>query len=653
MNLDLPLSDLDSSQVRVFVAKGSDIELRTAQKIAVKKLVNDKKEDPDGQMLVWMQGFPGSGKTTTAKALETELGFTILFAGSTSTASAQLKTDTINRLAKLGLSVSNCDFKDLGYAKKQIICDNFRGIDLLVIDEASMLTPVTLARIDFHLRQAMGNDKPFGGFDVILIGDFYQFPPVAKELSKPALYQAAVCISRGLRMPNEPYRTGAALFTKFRLVVLEGQVRANPSYDKWLSNLRNPDLEFPITDDWLSKLQILTPEDIKADEKWRFSPVIVSGNRERRKIIEQKALMFGKVHDQPVLQWDCKVKKGKVGNANIYGSPDPVVVEVYGELRKFFVRGAEFVMSETIETKLGLAKGTKGILLGAVWADETIDIDMFPKGEVSDVPQPEFVVVKIGDYVLSLKSITARFNKKGDPKKKISFKDHGFDMTMSVTFHKTQGITVDRIVLSLNSAGSVSRRINKLTITSLYVGASRVHDFNELRVLPFTAEDAAALKKLKRDPLLAVFFSNFDENGHWKNDGLLKQQKQMLQRTKIELGLADLTSLTGEEMYGFINNDLHVEKQGKSPNVAEQREALRDSHEEGRKLLLSNEGFLLKCKRVELMKKMIKEGLSTMKTKRMRFFAKRLGVKNCGRSGQRQLRTVLQKMVSEAGSPSD
>ena len=130
----------------------------------------------DGQMMVFLQGVPGAGKSTTAKELALELGLKVIFAGTTATAAAIFKSVTINSLVKLGLSVNNFTYTSISYAKKQEILDNLRGIQLLAIDEASMMTPVTLARIDLHVRLSLESDLPFGGIHLLLIGDFYQFP---------------------------------------------------------------------------------------------------------------------------------------------------------------------------------------------------------------------------------------------------------------------------------------------------------------------------------------------------------------------------------------------------------------------------------------------------------------------------------------------
>ena len=115
----------------------------------------------DGQMMAFLQGVPGAGKTTTAKELAIELGLKVIFSATTTTAAAIFKSVTINSVLKLGLSLNNFTYTSISYAKKQDILDNLRETQLLVVDEASMMTPVTLARIDLHLRLSLESDLPF------------------------------------------------------------------------------------------------------------------------------------------------------------------------------------------------------------------------------------------------------------------------------------------------------------------------------------------------------------------------------------------------------------------------------------------------------------------------------------------------------------
>ena len=65
---------------------------------------------------------------------------------------------------------------------------------LLLVEEALMLTPVTLARIDLRLRHCFDPDLPFRGKHILLCGDMWLFPPVS-DLYKPVLYQSAVVVA--------------------------------------------------------------------------------------------------------------------------------------------------------------------------------------------------------------------------------------------------------------------------------------------------------------------------------------------------------------------------------------------------------------------------------------------------------------------------
>ena len=66
----------------------------------------------------------------------------------------------------------------LNSARKQVL----RSIDLLVIDEVSMLRADLVDAIDYRMRAARGNFREsFGGVQVLFIGDLYQLPPVVKS----------------------------------------------------------------------------------------------------------------------------------------------------------------------------------------------------------------------------------------------------------------------------------------------------------------------------------------------------------------------------------------------------------------------------------------------------------------------------------------
>lgn len=63
-----------------------------------------------------------------------------------------------------------------------------KGLELLVIDEISMVRADVLDAIDETLRYFRDRDRPFGGVQVLMIGDLHQLPPVVREEERMMLH---------------------------------------------------------------------------------------------------------------------------------------------------------------------------------------------------------------------------------------------------------------------------------------------------------------------------------------------------------------------------------------------------------------------------------------------------------------------------------
>ena len=478
----------------VIVDVQSDFKLTDAQKEVVAEL---KACIERCQLLGFLQGFPGAGKTTTCKKMEDFTRLKALYCGSTGTASAQFKSKTINSLLSLGLSVDRIDLTTEMTSAQMIskIVQIVQKFYLILLDEASMITPVTLARIDLRLRQCFDPELPFGGKHFLLVGDMWQFPPVS-TLSKPALYQSAVVVATNKRVPSEAYRAGANLFTQFKLLVLNEQQRCDKDYADFLAPLRDTNVQYPITREWLSKLKVLRNEDVKEqDSPWHFAPVAVTGNVERLTISKFKAEIFGQRRYEPIVTWLCQVRSGVCGRRTRYAPldiNDSMLDDKYSVLQKFFVRGAPCVLSENLSSVKDLAKGRKGTLESLVWDNSDFvgpvpDLKTLPRGEISQVPQPRFVLIRVDGELIPLEYANTKLENISHRKSTVNYRDHRFELLFSVTYHKLQGLTLDALVLSINKHPNPKLR---LTLPSLYVGASRLHNIDELRVLPFKKDDA-------------------------------------------------------------------------------------------------------------------------------------------------------------------
>ena len=119
--------------------------------------------------------------------LEAENGSTleVAYTASTGVAATIIKGRTIHSWSGLGIDVDPFSLESLPESKKWWMINNvfeqIRQTDCLIIDEVSMLPAYYLENLDREFKIARGNDEPFGGMQVVLVGDFLQLPPVDKH----------------------------------------------------------------------------------------------------------------------------------------------------------------------------------------------------------------------------------------------------------------------------------------------------------------------------------------------------------------------------------------------------------------------------------------------------------------------------------------
>lgn len=132
---------------------------------------------------VFLTGEPGSGKTHTVNQYVDYLrvcGVEPAITASTGIAATHIGGVTIHSWSGIGIK-TKLDKRDLG----QIILNGHiekrvGRAKVLIIDEVSMLASGTLAMVDVVCRKIKRSEKPFGGMQVILVGDFFQLPPVVR-----------------------------------------------------------------------------------------------------------------------------------------------------------------------------------------------------------------------------------------------------------------------------------------------------------------------------------------------------------------------------------------------------------------------------------------------------------------------------------------
>jgi len=136
---------------------------------------------------IFLTGKAGTGKTTFLKYLKENCSKNIIVAAPTGVAAINAGGVTLHSLFQLPfnpfLPTSANKSELLGKLKfNRQRQDLLRKMELLVIDEISMVRCDTMDAIDTILRSVRRkHDLPFGGVQLLCIGDLYQLPPVAKR----------------------------------------------------------------------------------------------------------------------------------------------------------------------------------------------------------------------------------------------------------------------------------------------------------------------------------------------------------------------------------------------------------------------------------------------------------------------------------------
>lgn len=175
------------------------------------KIENQKLEMVDKfvrytNMNIFLTGKAGTGKTTFLRNLAKDTYKRLVVVAPTGVAAINAGGVTIHSFFQLPfgpqipedapISIANVNndaqvraqsaqYQKLAGVKLKIM----RSLDLLVIDEISMVRADLLDAVDAVLRRVRHNNKPFGGVQVLMIGDIHQLAPVAKpeewELLEP------------------------------------------------------------------------------------------------------------------------------------------------------------------------------------------------------------------------------------------------------------------------------------------------------------------------------------------------------------------------------------------------------------------------------------------------------------------------------------
>ncbi|MBQ8838909.1 MAG: AAA family ATPase, partial [Bacteroidales bacterium] len=201
---------------------------------------------------IFLTGKAGTGKTTFLKYITQNISKRFVILAPTGVAAINAGGSTIHSFFQLPLCPYLPDVKELvteyqmperyrrlRKERQKII----RTLDLLVIDEISMVRADLLDAVDMSLRHYRRSSKPFGGVQLLMIGDAHQLSPVVKENERQ--YMAQVYPS--------PYFFHSKALQKLDYITIELQ-KVHRQKDADFLEILNAVREDRITHDILQKL---------------------------------------------------------------------------------------------------------------------------------------------------------------------------------------------------------------------------------------------------------------------------------------------------------------------------------------------------------------------------------------------------------------
>ncbi len=152
---------------------------------------------------------------------------------------------------------------------------------------------------------------------------------------------------------------GAKLFQTFRLIKLKEQMTAmdDPVNMGMFDRLRNPPTgRSPVSLEDISKIKVLSTDDIINDSSGITAPIVVITNKERHSYSAQRSNSFATIKRKNRYVWNLPIRGDGVA-----GLEQDKINEIYRsniEFKNYFVQGAPGYLTKNINPAIGLANGT-------------------------------------------------------------------------------------------------------------------------------------------------------------------------------------------------------------------------------------------------------------------------------------------------------
>lgn len=331
-----------------------------------------------------------------------------------------------------------------------------REIEIIIIDEVSMLRADVLDMMDFSLKHIRRNQLAFGGVQILFIGDLYQLPPVVRDEYLLQKYYPS------------PFFFSAKALQEVQLITVELQKVYRQNEGNFLDILnairegRSDDIDFELLNSRYD------PDFEPNDEAYVY---LTSHNRMAEEINKRK------LADLPGEKYFFNAKISGDFNENQY--PNDEILELKEGAQIMFIRNDASSEKRYYNGKLA----------------EIVQMD--DDGIVVQIEGDEEVYT-LKKEIWEQKKYSLDEDKNIREEVQGSFEQYPVRLAWAVTIHKSQGLTFDRVVIDAGksfASGQVYVALSRCRTLEGIVLKSRITNniiFQDQRILGFQEETAAS-----------------------------------------------------------------------------------------------------------------------------------------------------------------
>jgi ATP-dependent DNA helicase PIF1 len=347
---------------------------------------------------VFLTGVAGTGKSFFLKFLKQNYKKRFALTATTGIASVGIGGVTLHSYAGIALGKEPADVlarKVSFHAKKRL-----RYIDLLVIDEISMLNPDLFDKLNFIFKYVRNDDRPFGGLQLLLIGDFLQLPPV-RDIVPEGYEDILFCFE------TQSWKEANLITVELKTVYRQ----EDKQFVDVLNSVRRGDVS-EFVDGHLFSRQGISPTCELEPVNLRPANYEVDDiNNQRLNKISSKLYAYKKKIDH---SFDEVFIERLIKTANI---PDVLYLK----------RGAQVIMRVNYDVESGIVNGSMGIVRG--FQDGKYPIVEFDNGRS----------LTITPYNWELQEYNSEIQ---ESEVKARVRQIPLGLAWAITIHKSQGMTI-------------------------------------------------------------------------------------------------------------------------------------------------------------------------------------------------------------------